>query len=75
MTTDVDTFADEQQVVEQLQTARDKIDTELSKVIIGQREVIGEVLITLFAGGHCLLTGAPDSPRRCWFTRSRRSFI
>ena len=59
MTTDVDTFADEQQVVEQLQAARDKIDTELSKVIIGQREVIGEVLITLFAGGHCLLTGAP----------------
>ncbi|MDP6467100.1 MAG: MoxR family ATPase, partial [Pirellulaceae bacterium] len=59
MTTDVETFADEQQVVEQLQTARGKIDTELSKAIIGQREVIGEVLIGLFAGGHCLLTGAP----------------
>ncbi|MDP7303896.1 MAG: AAA family ATPase, partial [Pirellulaceae bacterium] len=59
MTTDVETFADEQQVVEQLQTARDKIDAELSKAIIGQREVIGEVLIGLFAGGHCLLTGAP----------------
>jgi MoxR-like ATPase len=59
VTTDVETFEDEQQVVEQLQAARDRIDAELSKVIIGQREVIGEVLISLFAGGHCLLTGAP----------------
>ena len=59
MTTDVETFEDEQQVVEQLQAAREQIDAELSKVIIGQEEVIGEVLICLFAGGHCLLTGAP----------------
>ena len=59
MTTDVDTFEDEQLVVEQLQGARDKIDAELSKAIIGQQEVISEVLISLFAGGHCLLTGAP----------------
>jgi len=59
VTTDVETFEDEQQVVEQLQAAREQIDAELSKVIIGQEEVIGEVLICLFAGGHCLLTGAP----------------
>lgn len=59
MTTDVDTFADEKEIVEQLQGARERIDAELSKAIIGQREVIGEVLISLFAGGHCLLTGAP----------------
>jgi len=59
VTTDVETFADEQQIVEQLQGARERIDAELSKAIIGQREVISEVLISLFAGGHCLLTGAP----------------
>ncbi len=59
MTTDVETFADEKEVVEQLQGARERIDAELSKAIIGQREVISEVLISLFAGGHCLLTGAP----------------
>ena len=29
------------------------------KTIIGQREVIEEILIALFAGGHCLITGAP----------------
>ena len=32
---------------------------EISKVIIGQEEVIDEVIITLLAGGHCLLEGVP----------------
>src|SRR6185436_19553172 len=49
----------EQQVVEQRLTGRTKITTELSKVIVGQHEVIEELLIVLFAGGHCLITGAP----------------
>jgi MoxR-like ATPase len=33
--------------------------TELGKVIIGQREVVEQLLLALLAGGHCLLTGAP----------------
>jgi MoxR-like ATPase len=33
--------------------------SELKKVIVGQDEVIEEVLIALFAGGHCLITGVP----------------
>lgn len=40
----------------------DKISSlkkEISKVIIGQEEVIDEVIITLLAGGHCLLEGVP----------------
>jgi MoxR-like ATPase len=32
---------------------------EISKVIIGQEEVIEEIIITLLAGGHCLLEGVP----------------
>ena len=28
-------------------------------MIVGQKEVIEQLLITLFAGGHCLITGAP----------------
>jgi MoxR-like ATPase len=31
----------------------------LAKVIVGQHEVIEQLLISLFAGGHCLITGAP----------------
>jgi MoxR-like ATPase len=49
----------EEQAIERLGSSRGKIEAELGKVIIGQREVIEEILISLFAGGHCLITGAP----------------
>jgi MoxR-like ATPase len=49
----------EQQLVEQIVSGRTRIQTELAKVIIGQKEVIEQMLIALFAGGHCLITGAP----------------
>jgi MoxR-like ATPase len=50
---------DERDVIERLRGAREQIDAELSKVIIGQKRVIEELLIGLFSGGHCLITGAP----------------
>ena len=49
----------EQQAVELIQEAKTKITQELSKVIIGQEQVIEELLIVLLSGGHALLTGAP----------------
>ncbi|MFC7336701.1 AAA family ATPase [Haloferula chungangensis] len=45
--------------VNQLASARARISSELSKVIIGQADVIDEMLIALLSGGHCLITGAP----------------
>jgi MoxR-like ATPase len=36
-----------------------KIKGELSKVIVGQEQTIDELLIALFAKGHCLLIGVP----------------
>lgn len=45
--------------IEQIQGGRDKILQEVRKVIIGQDEVLEQVLIALFAGGHCLITGVP----------------
>jgi len=42
-----------------LKEAKEKIDTEVAKVIVGQKEVIEELLIALLAGGHCLLIGVP----------------
>ena len=59
VTAEVDVYAEEQQAVEHIRESRRRIDAELSKVIIGQQEVIEELLITLFAGGNCLITGAP----------------
>jgi MoxR-like ATPase len=47
------------EIFEQLQAARTKILGELQKAIVGQHEVIEQILIALFAGGHCLITGAP----------------
>ncbi len=38
---------------------RTRILAELRKVIVGQDEVVEEVLIALFTGGHCLITGVP----------------
>jgi MoxR-like ATPase len=49
----------ERQIVERLTSGRAQIETELSKVIVGQKAVIEQILIALFAGGHCLITGAP----------------
>jgi MoxR-like ATPase len=38
---------------------RDRILAQLRKVIVGQDEVVDQVLIALFTGGHCLITGVP----------------
>jgi len=44
---------------EKVAEGRERILAELRKVIVGQDEVIEEVLIALFTGGHCLITGVP----------------
>jgi len=54
-----DSYELQQEAVEQICASRDKINSELSKVIVGQREAIDQLLISLFSGGHCLLTGPP----------------
>ena len=36
-----------------------QIKSELEKVIVGQDEIIEQMLLALFGGGHCLITGAP----------------
>src|SRR5437016_14463633 len=49
----------ERETVERLTAGRGQIVAELAKVIVGQQEVIDQILIALLAGGHCLITGAP----------------
>jgi MoxR-like ATPase len=43
----------------EVQEGRERILQELRKVIVGQDDVVDQVLIALFTGGHCLLTGVP----------------
>ncbi|MCH2384022.1 MAG: MoxR family ATPase [Pedosphaera sp.] len=45
--------------VEQIAASREKIEQELGRVIIGQKAAVEEILVTLFAGGNCLITGVP----------------
>ena len=44
---------------EKVAEGRERILAELRKVIVGQDDVVEQVLIALFTGGHCLITGVP----------------
>jgi MoxR-like ATPase len=46
-------------VAERVSHGRERILAEIRKVIVGQDEVIDQVLMALFTGGHCLITGVP----------------
>ncbi len=46
-------------VAEHVARGRERILAEIRKVIVGQDAVIDQVLIALFTGGHCLITGVP----------------
>src|SRR6202030_1273482 len=45
--------------VERVSEGRERSLTELRKGIVGQDEILEQVLIALFTGGHCLITGVP----------------
>jgi len=50
---------DDVQAVQELNEAFALITEQLARVIVGQREVIEELLVAMFARGHCLLIGVP----------------
>src|SRR6516165_3265652 len=52
-------MSDTNDATRKLRDAREKIQQQLSQVIVGQQDVIEELLICLFSRGHCLLEGVP----------------
>jgi MoxR-like ATPase len=54
-----DPLADDVEAVKLLGDARDRVQAELKKVIVGMDQVIDEVMIAIFSGGHGLLEGVP----------------
>ena len=42
-----------------IKVGQEKISAELRKIIIGQDDVIGQILLTLFVGGNSLIVGVP----------------
>jgi len=55
----VDKTAQDKQAVAWLKQASAQVRSELGKVIVGQDEVVEQLLIAIFAKGHCLLEGVP----------------
>ena len=52
-------FKDNVEAVDALKSSFNKLSNEIKKIIIGQDDVVKEVLISIFSGGHCLLIGVP----------------
>src|SRR6202140_999527 len=49
--------------IDRFQAVHKGIVREVRKVIVGQEEVVEQVLISLFVGGHCLITGLPGTAK------------
>ncbi len=59
MTHDTEKAVEGREAVERIKDARQKISSELGKIIVGQEDVIEQMIIALFSRGHCLMTGVP----------------
>ncbi len=49
----------ERRVLDLVRSSKKELRDELAKTIVGQEHAVEQLLIALFAGGHCLITGAP----------------
>jgi len=49
----------DEEILDRLANARERIIGEIRKVIVGQDEVIEQTLISIFVGGHTIITGVP----------------
>src|SRR5689334_23696028 len=52
-----------QERITRFRQVRESIVQQIHNVIVGQDEVIEQVLIALFVGGHCLITGLPGTAK------------
>jgi len=50
-------------LVQRFQTVTNKIREQVRGTIVGQDEVVDNLLVTLFVGGHCLITGMPGTAK------------
>jgi MoxR-like ATPase len=52
-----------QKRIERFRAVRDEILAQVRQVIVGQDEVLDQIMIGLFVGGHCLITGLPGTAK------------
>jgi MoxR-like ATPase len=65
--------ADDLKTLEHLKTAYTAVRRELGKVIVGQEQVIEQLLIAIFSQGHCLLEGVPGLAKTLMVSTLARS--
>src|SRR6185312_12242432 len=66
MATQVETSLESSELrqrVERFHAVRERILGQVRKVIVGQEEALDQILIGLFVGGHCLITGLPGTAK------------
>lgn len=63
LTTSFSDSTDLKNLVKSFQQTHAAIAREVQKVIVGQESVIENLLISLFVGGHCLITGLPGTAK------------
>jgi MoxR-like ATPase len=73
MTTNETASPDDLQALGNLKSAYGSIRSELGKVIVGQEQVIEQLLIAIFAQGHCLLEGVPGLAKTLMVSTLARS--
>jgi len=49
--------------IERFRHVQSEIVTQVRRVIVGQEDVLEQVMIALFVGGHCLITGLPGTAK------------
>src|SRR5262245_32245831 len=64
---------DDLKALENLKSAYASVRHELGKVIVGQDQVIEQLLIAIFAQGHCLLEGVPGLAKTLMVSTLARS--
>jgi MoxR-like ATPase len=52
-------FNSDAEAIDSLKDAYQRLDAEIGKVVIGQEDVVKDVIISIFSKGHCLLVGVP----------------
>ncbi len=59
MATERNDLTNEEKMVKEKLSQLNLLADEIGKIIVGQKQVIDELLISILAGGHCLLEGVP----------------
>ena len=62
-TPDLELDHDTARLAERFKVVVDDLRSEVGRIIVGQNEVVEHMLVTLFVGGHCLVTGMPGTAK------------